>query len=128
MRESNFKSVSTKVPRIEYTLILDYCKKKSITPSQFLRDLAKSEIKTAKPSFVSGNNKIEYQKDKDKYNWKIALDTDNTGTLIDIMSNISPSYLEDLNVEITKAIEERNATIKKTKKGSVPVPGGLLKR
>lgn len=125
MSNSNFKSISTKVPRSEYTLILDYCKKKGITPSQFLRDLAKSEIKTAKPSFISGNNKLEYQKDKDKYNWKVALDTD---ILIDIMSNISPTYLEDLNVEITKAIDERNAIIKKTKKGSVPVPSGLLKR
>lgn len=125
MKESNFKSVSTKIPRSEYTLILDYCKKKGITPSQFLRDLAKSEIKTSKPSFVSGNNKIEYQKDKDKYNWKVILDTN---ILIEIMRDISPTYLEDLNQEIVKAIDERNAVIKKTKKGSVPVPGSLLKK
>jgi len=125
MKESNFKSVSTKVPRSEYTLILDYCKKKGTNPSQLIRELLLQEIKISKPSFVSGNNKIEYQKGKDKYNWKIALDTD---IIIDIMTNISPSYLEDLNSEITKAIDERNATIKKTKKGSVPVPGGLLKR
>ncbi len=125
MSESNFKSISTKVPRSEYTLILDYCKKKGITPSQFLRDLAKSEIKTSKPSFVSGNNKIEYQKDKDKYNWKVYLDTN---TFVDIMNNISPAYLEDLNEEISKAIVERNAIIKKTKKGSVSIPSGLLKK
>lgn len=125
MSASNFKSISTKVPRSEYTLILDYCKKKGITPSQFLRDLAKSEIKTSKPSFVSGNNKIEYQKDKDKYNWKVYLDTN---TFVDIMNNISPAYLEDLNEEISKAIVERNAIIKKTKKGSVSIPSGLLKK
>lgn len=125
MRESNFKSVSTKVPRNEYSLILDYCKKKGTNPSQLIRELLLQEIKVSKPSFVSGNNKIEYQKDKDKFSWKIVLDTN---TLIDIMSNISPSYLEDLNEVISKAIAERNATIKKTKKRSVPVPSGLLKK
>lgn len=125
MTNSNFKSISTKVPRNEYTLILDYCKKKGITTSQLLRDSAKKEIGATKPSFISGNNRIEYQKDKDKYNWKVVLDTN---ILIEIMSNISPTYLDDLNQEIAKAIEERNATIKKTKKGSVPVPSGLLKK
>lgn len=125
MSESNFKSVSTKVSRIEYTRILDYCKKKGTTPSQLIRELLLQEMKISKPSFVSGNNKIEYQKDKDKYNWKISLDTN---AYIDIMNNLSPSYLEDLNEEISKAIDERNATIKKTKRGSVPVPSGLLQK
>lgn len=124
MSTSNFKSVSTKVSRSEYTLILDYCKKKGTTPSQLIRELLLQEMKISKPSFISGNNKIEYQKNKDKYNWKIYLDTN---TYIDIMNNLSPTYLEDLNEKISKAIDERNATIKKTKKGSVPVPSGLLK-
>lgn len=117
-----FKSVSTKMSRHEYILLEGYCSKKGVTPSSLIRALLLKEMKITIPSNVAGKNKIEYSKEKDHFSWSIELDD---GSSIEVLKNVSPAYLEDLNLVIAKAIEQRDNTIKRKRKGSVAVPGRL---
>jgi len=60
-----YKAVSAKVSRTEYTLIEDYCRKKGITPSALIRELLLKEIKIPTPHNVAGRNRLAYDKEKD---------------------------------------------------------------
>ncbi len=117
-----FKSVSTKMSRHEFILLEDYCSKKGVTASSLIRELLLKEMKLTVPANVAGKNKISYDKGKDNFSWSIELDD---GSLIDVLKNVSPDYLEDLNMIVAKAIELRDNSMKRKKKGSVSVPGRL---
>ena len=117
-----FKSVSTKMSRHEFILLEDYCSKKGVTASSLIRELLLKEMKFTVPANVAGKNKIEYSKEKDNFFWSIELDD---STSIDVLKNVSPAYLEDLNLIVSKAIEQRDSSIKRKRKRSVAVPGRL---
>ena len=117
-----FKSVSTKISRHEFILLEDYCSKKGVTASSLIRELLLEEMKITVPANVSGKNKICYDKGKDNFSWSIELDD---GSSVEVLKNVSPAYLEDLNLIIAKAIELRDSSMKRKKKGSVSVPGRL---
>ena len=123
MTNTEFKSISSKVSRKDFTLIKDYCRKKGITISSLIRELLLKEIQRVTPFHISGSNKITYNKEKDNYNWYVELDT---GEKIEIVKNISVKFLEELNVKISKELEFREHLIKKTKRDSIPVPGSIL--
>ena len=120
-----FKSVSSKISREEFTQLSDYCKKKGITVSSLIHNLLLQEIKIPIPHNVSGKNNIEYNAAKDNFTWSVILDD---GSVIEVMKNISPRYLENLNDIISRELEKRDSITKKKNKDSVPVPGGLLRR
>lgn len=122
---SDFKSISAKISRDEYSLILEYCKKKGISPSRLIRDLLLTEIKAPLPNNAAGENKITYNKDNDFYSWTIILDT---GKELEIIKNLSPEYINQLQKVIIKAINERNTNINKKQEKSVPIPDNIVRR
>ena len=115
-----FKSVSTKMSRHEFILLEDYCSKKGVTASSLIRELLLKEMKLTVPANVAGKNKISYDKGKDNFSWSIELDD---GSLIEVLKNVSSSYLEELDLVIAKAIELRDNSMKRKNKGSVAVSG-----
>jgi len=120
-----YKAISAKVSRTEYTLIEDYCRKKGITPSSLIRELLLEEIKVPIPHHIAGRNRIDYDKEKDNYSWTIELDT---GETITILKNVSAQYVEDLGQQVNDALEARKNTIKQIKNGSVPVPTRMISK
>jgi hypothetical protein len=118
-----YKAISAKVSRTEYTFIEDYCRKKGITPSSLIRELLLKEIKIPTPHHIAGRNRIDYDKEKDNYSWTIELDE---GETINILKNVSAKYIEDLGQQVNTALEARKNTIKQTEKGSVPVPARMV--
>ncbi len=124
MVTSEYKSISAKISREEFTLIDEYCRKKDITPSSLIRDLLLKEIKVTVPHNVAGSNKIVYNKDKDNFSWIIELDD---GTESEVIKNVSTRYLEHLKDKIAEGLTLREHTIKKIRKDSVPVPSSMLR-
>lgn len=118
-----YKSVSTKLSRVEFTRLEDYCKKKGTKPSPLIRELVLNEIETPMPHNVAGKNKIVYNKEKDNFSWFVELDNNEK---IEIMKNISPSFLEDLKQIINGELKVRDDSIGKKKDDSVSVPSKLL--
>jgi HKD family nuclease len=125
MAISEYKSISAKISREEFTLIDEYCKKKDITPSSLIRELLLKEIKVSVPHHVAGSNNIIYNKDKDNFSWNIELDD---GTKVEVIKNVSAKYLEQLQEKITEGLTQREHIIKKIRKDSVPVPSLMLGR
>ena len=115
--------MSTKLSRIEFTRLEDYCKKKGTKPSPLIRELVLDEIETPMPHNVAGKNKIVYNKEKDNFSWFVELDNNEK---IEIMKNISPSFLEDLKQIINGELKVRDDSIGKKKDDSVSVPSKLL--
>jgi len=124
MVASEFKSISAKISREEFTLIDEYCRKKDITPSSLIRELLLKEIKVTVPHHVAGSNKIVYNKDKDNFSWIIELDD---GTESEVIKNVSTRYIEHLKDKITEGLTLREHTIKKIRKDSVPVPSTMMR-
>lgn len=125
MAASEYKTLSAKVTREESTLVEEYCRRKESTPSALIRELLLREIRVSTPHHIAGSNKIQYNKDRDNFTWKILLDE---GVSVDIIKNISPEYVEQLGEQITTSLTLRQHTIKRTRKGSVPVPTAILGR
>jgi len=119
-----FRTISAKLPRDEFTLVEAYCKKKKLTTSALIRQLLNNELDTPVPHHVAGKNKIVYNKEKDNFTWIITLDD---GAELEVMKNVPTSYLEQLQATIGDALILRNQTLKKIEKSSVPVPSTLLR-
>jgi hypothetical protein len=74
---------------------------------------------------VAGKNKIHYNKERDTFSWFVELDS---GKDMEVMRDVSPRFLEDLQDVILMGLDERSVFIGMNKKDSVPVPSGILKR
>ena len=122
--KSEYKSISAKVSREEFTRVENYCKNKGVTVSSFIRELLQKEIKLSVPYNVAGMNKIDYNKTKDNFKWSVILDNDHK---IPVLKNISSTYLENLFEKMNIALELRNSAIKKNKKNSVPIPSSIMR-
>ncbi len=120
-----YRSVSTKLPANELTLFKSYCERKGVTPASLIRHLILNELNFRVPHTIAGRNIIKYKKEEDSFSWGIKLDTEDD---LDILRNISPSYLENLNNTISQKLEERNVFVNKKKRDSIPVPSGIFRR
>jgi len=98
-----YKSVSAKLSREEITLLRLFCEKKGTTPSSLIRELI----------------------ERDLFTWSIELD--NNG-IVEVLKNVSPAFLENLDDIIKAALEERAIFMGKKKKDSVPIPSTLIRR
>ncbi|MBT7392092.1 hypothetical protein HN827_04640 [archaeon] len=122
--KSEYKSISAKVSREEFTRVETYCKNKGVTVSSFIKELLQKEIKLSVPHNVAGMNKIDYNKARDNFKWSVILDNQQE---IPVLKNISPAYLENLFEKINVALELRKSAIKKNKKDSVPIPSNIMR-
>jgi hypothetical protein len=122
--KSEYKSISAKVSREEFTRVETYCKNKGVTVSSFIRELLQNEIKLSVPNNIAGMNKLDYNKAKDNFKWSVVLDNQQE---IPVLKNISHAYLENLFEKMNIALELRNSAIKKKNKKSVPIPSNIMR-
>lgn len=120
-----YRTVSTKLPSDELTLFRAHCEKKGVAPAYLIRGLILREMKITVPHVVAGKNKINYNKSRDSFTWSIELDT---GKTVEILKNVSPTFLENLLSILTLRLGERNAFIHKKKRNSIAIPNGILRR
>lgn len=119
------KIISTKIPREEFTRFKYYCDSNGETINASLRRMILSEIDNPKPAKIAGKSIFEYNKSKENFVWKVAVDD---GTIFEIDDNLPASSVEQLFESLKKATEERNSFIKKNKNGSVSLPTKLLRK
>lgn len=119
-----YRTVSTKLPSNELTLFRAYCERKGVSPAYLMRELVLREMKITVPHTVAGNNRIDYNKNKDSFTWSVELDT---GKTVEVLSNVSPTFIENLLEILKLSVGERHAFIQKKKKDSVPVPSDMLR-
>lgn len=120
-----FKSVSAKMPMNEITLFKAFCEKKGVSPASLIREMILRELEVPVPHTVAGKNKIAYDKESDRFIWSIGLDN---GEDVEVLRNVSPAFLEELQNIIYRGLEERASFIGRVEKDSVPVPSGILRR
>lgn len=119
-----YRTVSAKLPVSESTMFRSHCEKKGMSPANLIRELILKEMKVPLPSNVAGKNILRYNKSQDSFSWSIKLDS---GTIIEVVKNISPTFLEELKKIIVLSLEERSSVIQKSESDSIPISAYLLK-
>ncbi|WP_048043566.1 hypothetical protein [Methanosarcina mazei] len=119
-----YKTVSTKLPRNDFTQLIAHCEKLGVSPSWFLKDLILNELDNPKPLIVSGINLMKYNSSTDLFTWVVQTDD---GINHEIIMNISMTFLNDLNRAIVDGLEQRATLIGKVNEDSVAVPEKLLR-
>ena len=119
----DFKTLGTRLSRHEADLIENYCKRKGITASKLIKELLLKEIDISIPNNLAGKNIIEYDKKRDSFSWSVLLDGNQK---IEVISSVSPEYLENLFNVLKEGAEQRNVIINKKKQGSVAVPTKII--
>lgn len=82
-------------------------------------------MKITVPHTVAGRNKLDYDKNKDSFTWSVELDT---GQAVEVLSNVSPAFIENLLDILRLSLGERHTFIQKKRKHSVPVPTNMMRR
>ncbi len=119
--DSGYRTISVRLPRQEF---IDFDKICNETHSSKLRELISKEIKNvSKSNFISGINRISYNKLNNSFNWIIQLDS---GQEIEILNNLSDSFLKNLKKEMDEALQERNEWVHQTKSDSIEIPKELV--
>jgi len=119
-----FKSVSAKMPMNEITLFKAFCEKKGVSPASLIREMILRELEVPVPHTVAGKNKIDYDKENDRFIWSVVLDN---GEDVEVLRNVSPAFLEELQDIILRGLEERASFIGRVKKDSVAVTSAILR-
>ena len=119
------KIISAKIPREEFTRFRYYCDSNGETMNASLRRIILSEIDNPKPARIAGKSVFEYNKGKDNFAWKVALDDDK---VFNIDNNLPASSVEQMLDSLAKAVDERNSFIRKNKNGSISFPTKLLRK
>ena len=121
--DSDYRTISVRLPRQEFIEFDKLCKD---THSAKLRELINKEIKSnSKSNFLSGINKITYNKVNNSFSWLVKLDS---GQETEILNNLSLEFLKNLQQDIQEAIKERNQWVHQTKDDSVDIPRELVER
>lgn len=120
-----YRTISTKLPSNELTLFRAHCEKKGVSPAYLIRDLILKEMQITVPHIVAGRNKINYNKREDSFTWSVELDA---GENVEVLKNVSPSFIKNLLDIIRLSLGERSTFIHKKKKDSVAIPDELLWR
>lgn len=116
------RTVSTKLPAHELTMFKVHCEKKGVTPANLIRELILKEMKIAVPHTIAGRNKIFFDKKTDSFIWSIKTDTNQE---IEVLKNISPSFMENLKNILELGLNERSSFIQKRKSNSIPIPTNI---
>lgn len=119
----DYVSVSTRLPNVDMLNLKLYCKKNNIAPSEYIRNLIHNNLYSPKSNFLSGVNKITYNKVNNSFSWRVKLDS---GQETEVLNNLSLEFLKNLQQDIGEAIKERNQWVHQTKDGSVDIPKELV--
>jgi len=118
-----YVSVSTRLPKTDALFLENSCKRENKTPSEYIRDLIQKNSHSPKNTFLSGQNKIKYNKTTNSFNWIVQLDF---GQEVEVLSNLSLEFLKNFQNEIQESIKERNQWVHQTKDDSVDIPKELV--
>lgn len=119
--DSDYRTISVRLPRQEFIEFDKLCKD---THSLKLRELIAKEIKSnSKGNFLSGANKIKYNKLNNSFSWVVQLDS---GQEVEVFNNLSLEFLKNFQKEIQEAIKERNQWVHQTKDDSVDIPREII--
>jgi hypothetical protein len=118
------KTISTKIPREEFTRLQYLCKQNNETVNAALKRMVLYSITDPKPIRIAGKSIFDYDTTKDNFEWKIKLDD---GSEAEIDRNFSVGSLEHLLASLLSAIKVRNSYLRKSRKESVPFPTGILR-
>ena len=119
-----YRTVSTKLPSNELTLFRAYCEKKGVSLAYLIRELILREMKITVPHTVAGRNKIDYDKNRDSFTWSVELDT---GKTVEVLSNVSPTFIENLQDILKLGLGERNTFIRKRNRDSISIPTNIMR-
>jgi hypothetical protein len=119
-----YRTVATKLPSNEFTLFKAFCEKKGITLASLMKELILRELKIPTPHTIAGRNKLLYDRKTDVFTWSVELDS---GDQVQILRNVSPSFVQDLKEILMLGLEERDSFIHRERDDSVPVPSGILR-
>ncbi len=117
-----YVSVSTRLPNSDLIALESVCKREDTTPSEYIRHLILKNIHSPKKTFLSGKNKITYDKTTNSFRWLVTLDS---GQEVEVLKNLSDDFLKNLKNEIDQAIQERNEWVHQRKEDSVLIPRDL---
>jgi len=120
-----YRTVATKLPTDEFTMFKAHCEKKGVSLAHLLRKLILREMKITVPHTVAGRNRIDYSKNRDSFTWSIELDT---GQTVEVLSNVSPDFIENLLDALKLSLGERHTFIQKKNTESAPVPSEIFRR
>ncbi len=119
--DSDYRTISVRLPRQEF---IDFDKICNETHSSKLRELINKEIKNNfQGNFLSGINKIKYDKINNSFLWFVQLDS---GKEIEILKNLSDDFIKNLKQEMDEALKERNEWVHQKNFNSVDIPKELV--
>jgi len=101
----------------------DQCKNEGTNINAKLKGLIDNSLGGQRRYFVSGKNEIRYNRFYNNFSWLVRLDS---GKEIEILSNLSDSFLKNLKGEIEQALQQRNDWVHQTKSGSISIPERLI--
>lgn len=121
----DLKTVSAKIPHIDFSKFKANCDKKGIKVSTQIKHLIKQEIDDPIALNVAGKSQFVYNPAKDNFGWRAILDK---GIISYIEDDLSSEFLMQLRDAIDLAVEEREAFLQKKNKDSVAMPGRVVRR
>jgi hypothetical protein len=127
MKTEEFKiPVAAKLKPEQSRKLADTCIFGGVSQSTFIREaiMEKLENPNLTISNIAGVNAFEYDPKKDCFIWKVKVDQDGEKVII---KDISPEFLEQLQREILLKLKDRDNTLNRKNKKSVPVPRRLVR-
>lgn len=118
-----YVSVSTRLPIREAITLKLICNKNNTVPSEYIRELIQKNINSPKNYFLSGKNKIKYDRTNNSFSWFVQLDS---GEESKILFNLSQDFLKNLQNEIQEAIKQRNDWVHQKNPDSVEIHEKLV--
>ena len=115
---------TVKLDKYEDIALQQHCVKLGTDVSTFIREAVAEKMMSGHISNIAGQNIIEFNSKKDKFTWKLKLDS---GEEKIVLEDISPEFMDELFRKISLRMNERAQLLGKKKKGSVAVPRRLVK-
>jgi hypothetical protein len=120
--KEEYRTLSVKLTSGEITDFQRVCELENKNFNSKIRELINESTKNIQ-SFISGKNKIKYNKLNNTFSW-IILNDDNTETTI--LDNLQIDFINNLQSEINQAINERNDWVKQSNKDSIIIPKKII--
>ncbi|MDD4352908.1 MAG: hypothetical protein PHN56_00470 [Candidatus Nanoarchaeia archaeon] len=119
----DYRTVSVKLTNKELTEFKRVCDTESKNYNSKLKELINESSKNIQ-NFISGKNKLEYNKLNNTFSWKILNDDESETTILD---NLQIDFINNLQNEIIQAINERNDWVKQSNKDSIIIPKKIIR-
>lgn len=119
-------AVTAKLKPEQAKKLADICLFGGVPQSTFIREaiMEKLEDPNLTISNMAGVNFFEYNPKKDCFIWKVKVDGGGEKIMVE---DLSPEFLEQLQREIVLKLKDRDNTLNKKHKESVPVPRRLMR-